>query len=91
MNDLQKTILIIDDEPEIWNLMEEILSDEGYKTFSAESAQKAEQIIAAHQVDLVYLDIWMPGTDGVDLLKKLTKTIVLPKPLFWIFYNPFLN
>ena len=84
MNDQQKTILIIDDEPEIRNLMEEILSEEGYKTFSAESAQKAEQIIAAHQVDLVYLDIWMPGTDGVDLLKKLTKTNNLKAPIIMI-------
>ena len=71
MNDQQKTILIIDDEPEIRNLMEEILSEEGYKTFSAESAQNAEQIIAAHQIDLVYLDIWMPGTDGGRSAKKI--------------------
>ena len=84
MNDQQKTILIIDDEPEIRNLMEEILSEEGYKTFSAESAQNAEQIIAAHQIDLVYLDIWMPGTDGVDLLKKLTKTNNLKAPIIMI-------
>jgi len=84
MNDQQKTILIIDDEPEIRNLMEEILSEEGYKTLSAESAQTAEQIIATHQVDLVYLDIWMSGTDGVDLLKKLTKTNNLKAPIIMI-------
>jgi DNA-binding NtrC family response regulator len=84
MNDQQKTILIIDDEPEIRNLMEEILSEEGYKTLSAESAQRAEQIIAAHQVDLVYLDIWMSGTDGVDLLKKWTKTNKLKAPIIMI-------
>ena len=84
MNDQQKTILIIDDEPEIRNLMEEILSEEGYKTLSAESAQRAEHIITNHQVDLVYLDIWMPGTDGVDLLKKLTKTNNLKAPIIMI-------
>jgi len=84
VNDQQKTILIIDDEPEIRNLMEEILSEEGYKTLSAESAQRAEQIIAAHQVDLVYLDIWMPGIDGVDLLKKWTKTNKLKTPIIMI-------
>jgi len=84
MNDQQKTILIIDDEPEIRNLMEEILSEEGYKTFSAEGAQKAEHIIAVHQVDLVYLDIWMSGTDGIDLLKKLTKTNNLKAPIIMI-------
>jgi|ETNmetMinimDraft_26_1059896.scaffolds.fasta_scaffold16570_2 DNA-binding NtrC family response regulator len=84
MNDQQKTILIIDDEPEIRNLMEEILSEEGYKTLSAESAQKAEHIISTHQVDLVYLDIWMPGTDGVDLLKKWTKTNNLKAPIIMI-------
>jgi DNA-binding NtrC family response regulator len=64
--------------------MEEILSEEGYKTLSAESAQRAEQIIAAHQVDLVYLDIWMPGIDGVDLLKKWTKTNRLNAPVIII-------
>ena len=74
MNDQQKTILIVDDEPEIRHLMEEILSEEGYKTLSAENAQRAEYIISTHRVDLVYLDIWMPGTDGVDLLKKWTKS-----------------
>ena len=84
MNDQQKTILIIDDEPEIRNLMEEILSEEGYKTFSAESAQRAEQIIAIHQVDLVYLDIWMPDTDGIDLLKKWTKTNNLNAPIIMV-------
>jgi len=84
MNDQQKTILIIDDEPEIRNLMEEILSEEGYKTLSAESAKRAEHIITNHQVDLVYLDIWMPGTDGVDLLKKWTKTDKLKAPIVMI-------
>jgi DNA-binding NtrC family response regulator len=84
MNDQQKTILIIDDEPEIRNLMEEILSEEGYKTLSAESAQMAEHIISTHQVDLVYLDIWMPNTDGVDLLKKWTKTNNPKAPIIMI-------
>ena len=84
MNDQQKTILIIDDEPEIRNLMEEILSEEGYKTLSAESAQRAEHIITNNQIDLVYLDIWMPGTDGVELLKKWTKTNKLKAPIIMI-------
>ena len=84
MNDQQKTILIIDDEPEIRNLMEEILSEEGYKTLSAESAQRAEHIITNDQIDLVYLDIWMPGTDGVELLKKWTKTNKLKAPIIMI-------
>ncbi len=84
MNDQQKTILIVDDEPEIRHLMEEILSEEGYKTLSAESAQKAEHIISTYQVDLVYLDIWMPGIDGVDLLKKWTKTNKLKAPIIMI-------
>ena len=84
MNDQQKTILIIDDEPEIRHLMEEILSEEGYKTLSAESAQRAEHIITNHQVDLVYLDIWMPDTDGVELLKKWTKTNNPKAPIIMI-------
>lgn len=62
-------ILIVDDEVGIRELLSEILEDEGYEILLAENAAQARQL-KAKQPDLVLLDIWMPDTDGVTLLKE---------------------
>ncbi|OQY20495.1 MAG: Fis family transcriptional regulator [Desulfobacteraceae bacterium 4572_35.1] len=66
-----KQILIIDDEKNIRESLMGILQDEGFSTRSAENG--TEGILAAQEEkpDLVLLDIWMPGMDGIDTLKKL--------------------
>lgn len=63
-------ILVVDDEPEIRRLVQEILEDEHYKVVTAENAEQAREIYAAERPDLVLLDIWMPGTDGITLLRE---------------------
>lgn len=63
-------ILVVDDEPDIRNIISDILGDEGYDTDSAESAEQARERMAASEPDLVLLDIWMPGTDGISLLRE---------------------
>jgi two-component system, NtrC family, nitrogen regulation response regulator NtrX len=65
------TILIIDDEKDIRTALTGILEDEGYQVLSAESG--AEGIDTARQElpDLILLDIWMPGMDGLETLEKL--------------------
>ena len=63
-------ILVVDDEMGIRELLSEILGDEGHAVTLAENAQKAREALNAHKVDLVLLDIWMPDTDGVTLLKE---------------------
>ncbi|MCB1608080.1 MAG: sigma-54-dependent Fis family transcriptional regulator [Xanthomonadales bacterium] len=63
-------LLIVDDEPDIRTLVQEILEDEGYKVVSAGSAQEARQACRAARPDLVLLDVWMPDTDGISLLKE---------------------
>ncbi|HEY8554790.1 MAG TPA: sigma-54 dependent transcriptional regulator [Burkholderiales bacterium] len=63
-------ILVVDDEPEIRRLVREILEDEHYRVATADSAESAREIYRKQRPDLVLLDIWMPGTDGISLLKE---------------------
>ena len=64
------TILIVDDEPDIRTIISEILDDEGFNTLLAENAVIARSLYQQHHPDLVLLDIWMPDTDGITLLKE---------------------
>ena len=63
-------ILVVDDEIGIRELLSEILTDEGYDVHLAENAEAARQFRIQRRPDLVLLDIWMPDTDGVTLLKE---------------------
>lgn len=63
-------VLIVDDEVGIRSLLSETLADEGYAIFSAANAQEARDIVAKTPMDVILLDIWMPDTDGVTLLKE---------------------
>ena len=65
----QESILVVDDEPDIRNLVQEILVDEGYKVSVAENTAVARKHANSKQPDLVLLDLWMPGEDGISLLK----------------------
>lgn len=62
-------ILVVDDEPDIRQLVSEILEDEGYEVAVAENAEQAKELRRQRRPDLVLLDIWMPGEDGISLLK----------------------
>ncbi len=64
-----KNILVVDDEAGIRELLSEILFDEGYGVLLAENAEQARQMIG-QKPDIVLLDIWMPDTDGLTLLKE---------------------
>jgi len=63
-------ILVVDDEPDIRALVQEILEDEGYQVSTAEDAASARVARRQRRPDVVLLDIWMPGTDGISLLKE---------------------
>ncbi len=63
-------ILIVDDESNIRELLEEILSEEGYEVATAEDADSARGAYSRQSFDLVLLDIWMPDVDGITLLRE---------------------
>ncbi|PWK38980.1 response regulator [Cupriavidus plantarum] len=75
------TILVVDDEMGIRELLSEILSDEGHVVELAENAQQAREYRAGSTPDLVLLDIWMPDTDGVSLLKEWSAQGYLTMPV----------
>jgi DNA-binding NtrC family response regulator len=66
----KRHILVVDDEPDIRNLVQEILEDEGFIVKVAENAIVARQSIKKTKPDLILLDIWMPDVDGITLLKE---------------------
>jgi two-component system nitrogen regulation response regulator NtrX len=65
------TILVVDDEPTIVQSLSGLLSDEGFEVMSAANGYEALQQIESSAPDLVLLDIWMPGLDGIETLKEI--------------------
>ena len=63
-------VLVVDDESDIRALIQDILSDEGYGVTVAADAEEARTARADHKFDLILLDIWMPDTDGITLLRE---------------------
>jgi len=74
-------ILVVDDELGIRDLLSEILNDEGHNVELAENAAQARAARGRSRPDLVLLDIWMPDTDGVTLLKEWSTTGLLSMPV----------
>ena len=74
-------ILVVDDEQGIRDLLYEILNDEGHHVELAENAMQARLLCTQSKPDLVLLDIWMPDTDGVTLLKEWAAKGLLSMPV----------
>ncbi|MBU0985934.1 MAG: sigma-54 dependent transcriptional regulator [Proteobacteria bacterium] len=67
------SILIVDDEPSILKSLSGLLSDEGFEVQTASNGYEALKVIDTGSPDLVLLDIWMPGIDGIETLKEIKK------------------
>lgn len=68
-------ILIVDDEADIRTSISGLLEDEGYRTRSAASGQEALDMVAERLPNLVLLDIWMEGMDGLEVLSRLKRRV----------------
>lgn len=68
------TLLIVDDEPFIISTLKGLLTDEGFEVLTAPNGYECLKVIENESPDLVLLDIWMPGIDGIETLKEIKKT-----------------
>lgn len=75
------TILVVDDEPDIRESVKDILEDEGYEVVTADSAAAAREARRARRPDAILLDVWMPGEDGISLLRDWSERGGLPGPV----------
>src|SRR5262245_60279865 len=66
-------ILIVDDEPAIQSALRGVLEDEGYRVTAVGSGAEALGVVADEAPDVVFLDIWMPGLDGLETLAELKR------------------
>ena len=74
-------ILVVDDEPDIRELVKDILEDEGHQVATAENGVAARKLLRERRPQLVFLDIWMPDLDGISLLKEWSDGDGLPCPV----------
>ncbi|MCU0506793.1 MAG: response regulator [Anaerolineae bacterium] len=72
------SILVVDDEAGIRDLLTEVLQDAGHRVYAAESADAARRLVATYRFDLALLDVWMPGEDGLQLIESWHSTGSLP-------------
>ncbi|HVO60157.1 MAG TPA: sigma-54 dependent transcriptional regulator [Terriglobales bacterium] len=64
-------VLIVDDESGIRESLRGVLEDEGYKVTEAESGEACLELLRKHSFDAIFLDVWLPGMDGLDTLQKI--------------------
>lgn len=68
---MKASILIVDDERGILETLSDIFTDEGYRVFKSDSAEDALSVLDRESVDLIFLDVWLPGISGIDALRKI--------------------
>jgi two-component system, NtrC family, nitrogen regulation response regulator NtrX len=73
------SILIVDDESSIRQSLRGVLEDEGYKTSVAESGEACLEVLRKRRFDVVLLDVWLPGMDGLETLEKIRETENAPE------------
>ncbi len=76
---MKKSVLIVDDEPGIRESLTDVLQDEGYRVESAESGEACLEMLQGRKYDVVLLDIWLPGMDGIQVLERIQSVDAPPK------------
>jgi CheY-like chemotaxis protein len=76
------TILFVEDETPVRDLVIRILSEKGFRVFAASDAHEALRLLAAHPIDLLFTDVVMPGMDGVQLARQAKRLRPTIKVLF---------
>lgn len=66
-------ILLVDDEANIITVLEDILKDENHIVYSASNGEEALEFLSKNDVDLIFLDVWLPDMDGLSILERIRK------------------
>jgi len=72
-------LLVVDDEPGIRESLSSILQDEGYYVESVASAEEALERASSGEIEVILLDVWLPGIDGLEALSRLQSSRVHPR------------
>lgn len=72
---LRPLILVVDDEPSITSTLSQVLEDESFETMVAHSGEEACTLVETCRPDVIFLDIWMPGRDGIETLARLKELV----------------
>ncbi len=72
------TILVVDDDPDILNLLKDALATEGYRVETCANARQVTNLVSDLQPNLVILDVIMPGADGISLCRQIRDTTDIP-------------
>ncbi|MCS7458788.1 response regulator transcription factor [Paenibacillus doosanensis] len=75
---MMRTILVVDDDKEIANLVSLYLVNEGYQVLKGQNGLEALQLLAEHEVDLIILDVMMPELDGMEVCRRVRETRTIP-------------
>ena len=75
---MKNTILVVDDEAEIRNLLEIYLSNEGYEVIKASNGEEAIEIVNSKYIKLIVLDVMMPKMDGIETCKRIREKMNIP-------------
>ena len=78
MSDTKQHLLVVDDEPKIRDLLKKYLSQEGYTVEAVNDGKEMDQYLAKHSVDLVILDLMLPGEDGLSIGRRLRNQQNIP-------------
>ena len=76
-------IFLVDDEPNIIKVLSQILQDEEHIIFSASNGTEALEFLKKNEPDLIFLDVWLPDADGLQLLETIKKEKPLPRSRNW--------
>jgi len=74
----EHTILIVDDDREICTMLSDFLQKHNYRVYTAHNSKQMNNILQRHKIDLLVLDIMLPGDDGLEICRKLRKKSAIP-------------
>ena len=78
MSEEQVTVLVVDDEETVRKLLQRVLEESGYSVIASSTGYEALERLSTHKIELVLLDIKMPGLDGYSVLEHIRKTSNVP-------------